>query len=66
MKARRTSTDLLDLLMARPLSIEDIARVLRIDEVTAALVLRLLRDAGRVRLETNGKWTVLPSKSAAG
>lgn len=41
-----------------PLGIPDIARVLRIDEVTACKALRLLRDAGRATVSTGGGWVI--------
>ncbi len=41
-----------------PLSVEDISRVLEIDDITAVKVLRLLRDAGRARLMSDGKWEI--------
>lgn len=40
-----------------PLSIEDIAIALDVDEKTAAMALRLLRDAGRARLNGD-KWEI--------
>lgn len=44
-----------------PLSVEDIARVLEVDEVTAVLALRLLRQAGRARPTSDGKWIIIPT-----
>jgi hypothetical protein len=43
-----------------PLSIADIASVLEVDEKTAALALRALRDAGKARLE-GCLWLVTPA-----
>lgn len=34
-----------------PLSVNDIAKVLDVDDKTAALALKMLRDAGKARLE---------------
>lgn len=57
---RQSDCPLIDLLTKSPwpLSIEDIAGVLDVDEITAVLALRLLRDAGRARLTSDGKWEI--------
>ncbi len=51
---------ILDLLTKSPwpLSVSDIARVLDVDEITAAMALRLLRNAGRATLMSDGKWRI--------
>lgn len=48
----RESCPLLTLLRSSPwpLSVPDIARTLDVDDITAALALRTLREAGRARL----------------
>lgn len=41
-----------------PLSVCDIANTLEVDEGTAAMALKLLSEAGRASLTTNGKWLI--------
>lgn len=41
-----------------PLSLEDIARTLRVDDRCAAMALKLLRDAGRARITPDDRWIV--------
>lgn len=54
-----TSCPLLSLLTRSPwpLNVPDIARVLEIDEITAAMALKLLRDAGLAHFSGTG-WTI--------